>query len=172
MLEFFLADRRPLEWNQWPEITWRDPRAPGHLGDVPHTWIAAEYMLALISMVASEREEPEKLVLASGLPWHWISHGGWLLRARPDDPLRQAGLSNFRERNRNASVHQSAEALSLPPGGLHVAPPLPPGKRIRDAVCQEEICWKSKTSGTFGRRKRLPVAATLFLGDAEGPVLA
>ena len=46
----------PLEWNQWPEITWRDPLSPGHLGDVPHTWIAAEYMLALISMVASERE--------------------------------------------------------------------------------------------------------------------
>ncbi|NQX01462.1 discoidin domain-containing protein, partial [bacterium] len=73
LLDVFLADRRPREWNQWPEITWRDPRSPGHLGDVPHTWIAAEYMLALVSMVASEREASEKLVLASGLPWEWIS---------------------------------------------------------------------------------------------------
>ena len=42
LLDFFLADRRPRAWNQWPEISWRDPRSPGHLGDVPHTWIGAE----------------------------------------------------------------------------------------------------------------------------------
>ncbi len=75
LLEFFLSDRRPREWNQWPEITWRDPRSPGHLGDVPHTWIAAEYLLALASMVAAEREATASLVLASGMPWAWISRG-------------------------------------------------------------------------------------------------
>ena len=60
LLDFFLSDRRPVEWNQWPEITWRDPRSPGHLGDVPHTWIAAEYLLAVASMVAAEREASDK----------------------------------------------------------------------------------------------------------------
>jgi hypothetical protein len=73
LLSFFLSDRRPCAWNQWPEITWRDPRAPGHLGDLPHTWIAAEYVLALVSMVASEREDANALVLASGLPWAWLA---------------------------------------------------------------------------------------------------
>jgi hypothetical protein len=43
LLDFFLSDRRPRAWNQWPEISWRDPRSPGHLGDVPHSWIGAEY---------------------------------------------------------------------------------------------------------------------------------
>ena len=55
LLEFFLADRRPQPWNQWPEISWRDPRSPGHLGDVPHAWIGAEYVLAVLGMFAYER---------------------------------------------------------------------------------------------------------------------
>ncbi len=45
LLRFFLADRRPPAWNQWPEIAWRDARTPAHVGDLPHTWIAAEYVL-------------------------------------------------------------------------------------------------------------------------------
>ena len=28
LLRFFLSDRRPPAWNQWPEIAWRDRRAP------------------------------------------------------------------------------------------------------------------------------------------------
>ncbi|HEX2486001.1 MAG TPA: discoidin domain-containing protein, partial [Myxococcota bacterium] len=52
LLAFFLADRRPAAWNQWPEISWRDPRSPGHLGDVPHAWIGAEYVLAVLGMLA------------------------------------------------------------------------------------------------------------------------
>ncbi len=74
LLDLFLADRRPLHWNQWPEISWRDPRSPGHLGDVPHTWIASEYMLAFASLFAWERESDDSLVIASGLPSHWLNN--------------------------------------------------------------------------------------------------
>ncbi len=28
LLAFFLADRRIPPWNQWPEISWRDPTGP------------------------------------------------------------------------------------------------------------------------------------------------
>ncbi len=73
LLETFLVDQRPQRWDQWPEITWRDPRSPGHLGDVPHTWISAEYMLAFASLFAWEREADDSLVIASGLPLAWLS---------------------------------------------------------------------------------------------------
>ena len=56
LLRFFLSDRRPPPWNQWPEIAWRDQQAPAHVGDLPHTWIAAEYVLAVRSLFAYERE--------------------------------------------------------------------------------------------------------------------
>jgi hypothetical protein len=76
VLDFFLADRRPLAWNQWPEISWRDPRSPGHLGDVPHSWIGAEYALAVLSMFGYEDVELAALVLGAGLPDAWLERGG------------------------------------------------------------------------------------------------
>src|SRR5690606_20970867 len=72
---FLLDDRRPAPWNQWPEISWRDPRSPGHVGDVPHAWIAAEYMLAVRTMLAYERMADEALVLAAGVPAEWLDDG-------------------------------------------------------------------------------------------------
>ena len=73
LLEFFLSDRRPRDGTNGRKSPGRDPRSPGHLGDVRHTWIAAEYLLTLASMVASEREATDSLVLASGMPWAWIA---------------------------------------------------------------------------------------------------
>ena len=131
LLEFFLSDRRPRAWNQWPEITWKDPRAPGHLGDVPHTWIAAEYLLALASMVAAEREATASLVLASGMPWAWISQENGF--SVSNLPTRYGALDFRIIAHGNDSIHVAVGgALGLPPGGLTIAPPLPPGMRIAD----------------------------------------
>jgi hypothetical protein len=76
LLRFFLVDRRPPAWNQWPEIAWRDPRAPAHLGDLPHTWIAAEYVLAVRSLFAYECARDQSLVLAAGLASEWLAGSG------------------------------------------------------------------------------------------------
>jgi hypothetical protein len=76
LLRFFLSDRRPRPWNQWPEIAWRDVKAPAHVGDLPHTWIAAEYVLAVRSLFAYEREADQSLILAAGLAPEWIEGVG------------------------------------------------------------------------------------------------
>lgn len=171
LLDFFLSDRRPVEWNQWPEITWRDPRSPGHLGDVPHTWIAAEYMLALVSMVASEREASEEMILASGLPWSWIS---------PENGFSVRGLmTRYGKLDFQMSVPETlciafhiGDGISLPPGGLFVAPPLPPGQRIRQAISTGGHPLLIDAAGVTVAVTTLPVSATLFLGEADSPTLA
>jgi hypothetical protein len=76
LLRFFLSDRRPQSWNQWPEIAWRDHKAPAHVGDLPHTWVAAEYVLAVRSLIAYERATDQSLVLAAGLAPEWIDGAG------------------------------------------------------------------------------------------------
>jgi hypothetical protein len=76
LLKFFLSDRRPRGWNQWPEIAWRDEAAPAHLGDLPHTWISAEYVLAVRSLFAYEDEASGTLVVGAGLAPEWIDAGG------------------------------------------------------------------------------------------------
>jgi len=83
LLRFFLSDRRPPPWNQWPEIAWRDQNAPAHIGDLPHTWIAAEYVLAIGSLFAYEREADQSLVLAAGLAPEWIEGAGVHVNAMP-----------------------------------------------------------------------------------------
>jgi hypothetical protein len=76
LLRFFLADRRPLAWNQWPEIAWHDTAAPAHIGDVPHTWIAGEFVLAVRCLFAYEREADRALILGAGLAAEWIEGAG------------------------------------------------------------------------------------------------
>ncbi len=163
LLEFFLSDRRPCEWNQWPEITWRDPRSPGHLGDVPHTWIAAEYLLALASMVASEREASASLVLASGMPWKWISSDHAF--SVKDLPTRFGPL--------DFSIHATSEttirvkigaSLSIPPGGLTIVPPLPAGQRIVSIETQHGAAAAIDQAGVSVVIEGLPFTANLHLG--------
>jgi F5/8 type C domain len=83
LLRFFLSDRRPPPWNQWPEIAWQDHKAPAHLGDLPHTWIAAEYVLAVRSLFAYEREADASMVLAAGLASEWIDGAGVRVEKMP-----------------------------------------------------------------------------------------
>jgi len=72
LARFFLADRRPPGWNQWPEIAWCNARSPAHIGDVPHSWIGAEWVLAIRSMLAYERTTDRSLVLCAGIPQSWL----------------------------------------------------------------------------------------------------
>jgi hypothetical protein len=80
---FLLDDRRPRVWNQWPEISWRDPQSPGHLGDLPHCWIGAEYMLAFRTMLVFEREADRTLVIGAGVPAEWLDGEGITVQDLP-----------------------------------------------------------------------------------------
>jgi hypothetical protein len=119
---FFLDDRRPRAWNQWPEISWRDPRSPGHLGDVPHTWIGAEYLLAALSMLAYERDADDALVLAAGVPGAWLDEGEVGVTALQT----RCGTLDFRLARDGARtlVASIGGAVVVPPGGIELRPPL------------------------------------------------
>lgn len=147
LLKFFLADRRPIAWNQWPEISWRDPSSPGHLGDLPHTWIAAEYVLALCSMIAFEREDDDSLVLAAGMPESWIAGEGFEVRGL----ITRHGKLDFRIAAANSDTIEVfiAGLRELPSGGLWLEPPIPHYKCIESA----------NEDGTRVKIESLPFAA-------------
>lgn len=120
LLRFFLAERRPLAWNQWPEITWKDARAPAHIGDVPHTWIAAEYVLALRSLFAYEREHDETLVIGAGLDAEWLQGEGVRVQ---DMSTRYGPLSYQLQRREDGALLCRIDAA--PAVRLVLRPPLP-----------------------------------------------
>jgi len=76
LFDFFMADRRPEAWNQWAEVVGREPRAPRFIGDMPHGWVASDYINALLDMLAYERSGDGALVIGAGLPDAWLAGGG------------------------------------------------------------------------------------------------
>jgi len=123
-LRFFLSDRRPVAWNQWPEISWHDLRSPGHLGDVPHTWIAAEFVTAARSMFISERHRDGSLVIGAGLPLEWWQGPeGIVLR---DWPVEQGRFNcSLRMDGPGRAEWRIDGDLRLPAGGIVLAAQLP-----------------------------------------------
>jgi hypothetical protein len=117
LLDFLLADRRIPAWNQWPEIAWRNKEAPCFLGDLPHTWVGAEYILAVLCLFAYEQKD--KLIVAAGIPWEWLSEGEIAVE---DLPTRYGNLAYVLRQEKGAlSLH--LEGVKMPPGGITVKLP-------------------------------------------------
>ena len=114
-------DRRPRAWNQWPEISWRDPRSPGHLGDVPHAWIGAEYVLAVLGMLAYE--SPGDGSLRAG--GRRVRARGSTARASKSRACPRGGAGSATgcvATGLNALRLDLAAELREPPGGIVVPP--------------------------------------------------
>ncbi|HXP01643.1 MAG TPA: discoidin domain-containing protein [Luteibacter sp.] len=80
LVAFFFADRRPAAWNQWAEVVGRDPREPRFVGDMPHAWIASDYVRSALDMFAYDRESDGALVIAAGVQPGWLQGEGIAIR--------------------------------------------------------------------------------------------
>ena len=48
---------RPAGWNQWAEVVGREAREPRFVGDMPHGWVASDYIRSVLDLFAYERED-------------------------------------------------------------------------------------------------------------------
>jgi hypothetical protein len=115
LLDFYMADRRPPAWNQWAEVVGREPRQPRFVGDMPHAWVASDFLRSLYDMFAYERRHDHALVLAAGMPLAWLKGEGVGI-ARLRTPYGELGYS-LRERDGQLVLSLPADA-AMPPGGL------------------------------------------------------
>ena len=76
-----LAGRRPRGWRLWAEVVWSDLRSPEYIGDMPHTWIGAEFSTAIRRMLL--RECGGVLELFRAVPDAWWEGEGITLRDLP-----------------------------------------------------------------------------------------
>ena len=123
-MQFMLKDQRIPPWNQWPEITWRDPAGPSFIGDLPHTWISAEYMLSICSLFAYEREADQSLVIAAGIAYEWLADG---FAVGVENLPTYYGKISYRLRLKDSDTLRLKFCgdIAMPPGGIVVMPPLP-----------------------------------------------
>jgi hypothetical protein len=163
LLKFFLSDCRPAHWNQWPEISWKNPRSPGHLGDVPHTWIASEYMLAFASLFAYERQADDALILGAGLDEQWLAaRNGISVRGLPTWH-GELDLAMRRERDGSLRVSIGGQ-MNSPSGGFVLRPP------TNRAICAVTV--NGKFVSTFNKTEAvvhdIPADVILCFSPSKG----
>ena len=76
MLDFFLAGQQPAGWNQWAEVVSSTPRKPFFVGDLPHAWVASDYVRSVLDMFAYVRERDDAIVIGAGIPLDWLDGDG------------------------------------------------------------------------------------------------
>ena len=120
LLDFFLDDRRPPGWNQWAEVVGRDARRVRFVGDMPHGWVASDFIQSVLDLFAYERSADQSLVLAAGVPNEWLVGAGVGIRN-----LRTpyGTLSYALRREPRHVVLSVAGGPTPPPGGLVFAWP-------------------------------------------------
>ncbi|MEL1266218.1 discoidin domain-containing protein [Pseudoxanthomonas putridarboris] len=114
-VDFFFGDRAPQPWNQWAEVVSRTPRTPFFVGDLPHAWVASDFVRSALDMFAYVRELDDSIVLAAGVPADWLDGEGIAI-----DGLRTPnGMLGYSLRRANGEVVLDVKAgLKLPAGGL------------------------------------------------------
>jgi hypothetical protein len=114
-LDFFFADQQPRAWNQWAEVVSHTPRTPFFLGDLPHAWVASDYVRSALDLFAYERSADDALVIAAGIPAAW-----WMGEGVAIDGLRTPGGALVYALKADAkAVHvEIGKGLALPRGGL------------------------------------------------------
>jgi hypothetical protein len=120
MLDDFMADQEPMAWNQWPEVVWRDRRAPKFIGDSPHTWVGSDFLRSAADLFVHERDADSTLVIGAGLPDAWLDAPGVVVSGLSTwwGPLSYTAV-----RTGAAITMRIAAGIRVPPGGLVIHRP-------------------------------------------------
>jgi len=120
-LDWFLQHRRPTAWRQWAEVVWQNPDTPKFIGDMPHTWVASDFLRSVLDFFAYERQSDSALVVGDGIAESWVAQ-------RPGVHVR--GLSTYygplsytMRRTGDRVVVRIESGLRVPPGGIVVRSP-------------------------------------------------
>jgi len=121
-IDYFFADRRPAAWNQWAEVVGRDYRESRFIGDMPHGWVASDFIRAALDLFAYERESDRALVLGAGIPTAWLEDKGIAIDGL-HTPYGVIGYSLRRDGQR-LRLSLRGDPQHLPPGGFVLFQPV------------------------------------------------
>ena len=129
LLAFFFAGRRPVGWNQWAEVVGRDPRQPRFIGDMPHAWVASDFVRGALDLFAWDRRDDNALVLGGGLSADWLVGQGSAIRSL----ATPYGSLDFAIRGGPHHLIATIAGTARPRGGFVLAWPFtspPPTARV------------------------------------------
>ena len=139
LIGFFMADRRPAAWNQWAEVVGRDPREIRFIGDMPHAWVASDFVRGALDMFAWDRRDDQALVLGGGLSQTWLVGQGSAIRGL----ATPYGSLDFAVRGGPRQLSATIGGSARPPGGFIFAWPFsgPPPAALVDG---RRAAWRDR----------------------------
>ena len=111
---WFFNARRPHAWNQWPEVVTQDARAPRFIGDLPHGWVASDFLRAALDLYAYDDMRMGRLVLGAGLPRAWLLGRGVTVNAL----VTPWGRLSYRARRVGTALVITFKQMPAAPGGV------------------------------------------------------
>ena len=129
LLDFFMSGRRPADWNQWAEVVGKDPREVRFIGDMPHAWVASDFVRSVLDLFAWDRRDDRALVLGGGLSTSWLAGRGSAIRGL----ATPYGTLDFAMRGTPRRLTAQIGGAAQPPGGFVLAWPFagpPPAVRV------------------------------------------
>jgi hypothetical protein len=118
---FFTTGPRPPAWNQWAEVVGHEPRQVRFIGDMPHGWVASDFIRSALDLFAYERDADHALVLAAGVPASWLAGEGVAIR----DLSTAYGKLGYTLKQNAKRLDLHIAAGAMPPGGFVFAWPYP-----------------------------------------------
>ncbi|GGE94440.1 discoidin domain-containing protein [Sphingomonas prati] len=135
LLAAYMADRRPAAWNGWAEVVGRDPREIRFIGDMPHAWVASDFIRAALDLFAYVRTDEGAVVVAAGLDHKWLLGTGSSIKG-----LRTPyGTLDLSAREAGGTLLMTIAGDIAAPGGFVIPWPLsgkPGPARINGKVVQ------------------------------------
>ena len=97
-----------------------DARKSRFIGDMPHAWVASDFIRSALDLFAYERDTDQALVLAAGVPASWLDDGGITI----GDLRTPYGKLGYTLKRTGDRISLRIEAGACPPDGFVFAWPL------------------------------------------------
>jgi hypothetical protein len=118
LIDYFLKDQHPPNWNAFAEVAWKNMRTPKFIGDIPHTWVGSDFINAVRSMFVYENEYDSSIVLAAALYPDWIdSPNGMSIE---NLPTYYGDISYSIKKENNKYTFSIYGDVELPKNGMNI----------------------------------------------------
>jgi hypothetical protein len=125
---FFMNDRHPHEWNAFAEVVGREMRTPRFLGDLPHGWVASDFIRAATDRIVYEDANTLAIMIGAGLNPEWLVGDGIKVGGliTPQGKVSIAAKGD----NKKIELNLNLSGSEFPIGGFIIPHKLFTGKKL------------------------------------------
>jgi len=113
LLRFMNRHCQPPGWKHLAEVAYSDKRTSGYIGDMPHTWVGAEYINAVRTLFVFE--QGDQLILGAGIDPDWLKDGQTVVIKNFPTLF---GVLSYTIQEQNGSLQINISGNAQPPGGF------------------------------------------------------